>query len=156
MKVLSSFVLPLALSASNFVPFHSAMAQLTETEASSKSLNCGVLVSGNVSQGTCKVRQEPFVVDGQPGMIVYVTFFDPSKVGKYLSVQDYGISRWRYFYAQDCTGGESRVPIKTGYEDVFKWSNGWLACPIEGGALDRKIIYNEGLEPLLWVNNIFF
>jgi hypothetical protein len=156
MKDLSSFVLPLALSASHFIPLHSAIAQLTETETSSKSVNCGLLIEGMVNQGTCKVRQEPFIVNGQPGMIVYVTFFEHSKIGKYPSMSDYGINRWRYFYAQDCTGGESRVPIKTGYESLFIWSNGWLACPSEGGALWRKIIYNEALEPLFWVPNIFF
>jgi S1-C subfamily serine protease len=88
-------------------------------------------------------------------MIVDVTLKDLSLAGRYPEASNLGITRWRYFYTDDCTEGSSRVPVKNGFEDMPGWSNGWLTCPVEHGGRSRRIIHNEVMDPLYWIANIF-
>lgn len=130
--------------------------QLPGAKSSPRSINCGDFTAINRAQYSCDISQEAFAINGKLGMIVNVRFNDLTLAGKYPDAPSLGITRRRYFYINDCEDRGVRVPIKNGFEDMPFWSNGWLICPIEQGGLNRKIIYNENMEPLYWIANIFF
>lgn len=109
----------------------------------------------NWQRRVCKVRQQPFSLDGQSGMIVYVALIRPEMVETPNYKSAFGLSRWRYFYTNDCPEDGRKVPIKWSLEDMSTWSPGWLSCPSEGNLKSYRVIYGGDLKPLFWLDNVF-